>query len=306
MNIDLGKIVTALGEDTIADIGAPLGLSKELSLKAARSLAENFHGNSDEAIAAKMHACGESLPPEVSELERFGLHALPSQTVKPPRIAEAPVAFECVLHEKLETESRYVFIGRVQWLHARDGLVDAAVLPVRGRSLGTLVALGAGVAVRALVLALRGVRGAAGLAGIGAGGADADAEQPGESESGGERRCARDAFDVHSVTPFGRNSVEYVRSVPTPSDAMNSFFADTLSALGARCGSGYESDTRRKPLGNNGIGSWMNTASSWNCKGPAERCSTGPCVRRVGGLAHICGSITGWGGTGNPPHRGPT
>ena len=52
LNIDLGKIVTALGEDTIADIGAPLGLSKELSLKAARSLAENFHGNSDEAIAA--------------------------------------------------------------------------------------------------------------------------------------------------------------------------------------------------------------------------------------------------------------
>ena len=86
---------------------------------------------SDEAIAAKMHACGESLPPEVSELERFGLHALPSQTVKPPRITEAPVAFECVLHEKLETESRYVFIGRVLWLHARDGLADTETWRVR-------------------------------------------------------------------------------------------------------------------------------------------------------------------------------
>lgn len=86
---------------------------------------------SDEAMAAQMHACGESLPPEVSELERFGLHSLPSQTVKPPRIAEAPVAFECVLHEKLETESRYVFIGRVKWLHAREGLVDAETWRVR-------------------------------------------------------------------------------------------------------------------------------------------------------------------------------
>ena len=38
LNIDLGKIVIALGEDTIADIGAPLGLSKELSFKAARPL----------------------------------------------------------------------------------------------------------------------------------------------------------------------------------------------------------------------------------------------------------------------------
>jgi flavin reductase (DIM6/NTAB) family NADH-FMN oxidoreductase RutF len=86
---------------------------------------------SDEAIARQMHACGEALPPEVSELERFGLHAVPSQTVKPPRIVEAPVAFECVLHEKLETESRYIFIGRVLWLHARDGLVDAETWRVR-------------------------------------------------------------------------------------------------------------------------------------------------------------------------------
>jgi flavin reductase (DIM6/NTAB) family NADH-FMN oxidoreductase RutF len=34
------------------------------------------------------------------------------------------VAFECVLHETLETDSRYVFIGRIQWLAARDGLID--------------------------------------------------------------------------------------------------------------------------------------------------------------------------------------
>jgi len=86
---------------------------------------------SDEAMAAQMHACGESLPPQVSELQRFGLHATPSLSVRPPRIVEAPVAFECVLHEKLETESRYVFIGRVQWLHVRDGLVDTATWRVR-------------------------------------------------------------------------------------------------------------------------------------------------------------------------------
>ena len=41
------------------------------------------------------------------------------------------MAFECVLHEKLETESRYVFIGRVKWLHAREGLVDAETWRVR-------------------------------------------------------------------------------------------------------------------------------------------------------------------------------
>ena len=85
----------------------------------------------DEPMAAQMHACGEALPSEVSELAHVGLHALPSKTVAPPRIAEAPVAFECVLHEKLETDSRYVFIGRVQWLCAREGLVDTATWRVR-------------------------------------------------------------------------------------------------------------------------------------------------------------------------------
>ncbi len=78
----------------------------------------------DEAMATAMHRCGERLPPDVSELDKVGLHTAPSIHVKVPRIAEAPVAFECVLHEKLETPSRYVFIGRILSLHAREGLID--------------------------------------------------------------------------------------------------------------------------------------------------------------------------------------
>jgi len=78
----------------------------------------------DEAMAQKMHACGEALPPGVSELTHVGLTSVPSHTVKPPRIAQAPVAFECVLHETLETDSRYVFIGRVLWLCVKEGLID--------------------------------------------------------------------------------------------------------------------------------------------------------------------------------------
>jgi flavin reductase (DIM6/NTAB) family NADH-FMN oxidoreductase RutF len=85
----------------------------------------------DESIAQKMHGCGEAFAPEVNELEVVELTGVPAKTVRPPRIAEAPVAFECVLHEKLETESRYIFIGRIQWLHARDDLIDCDVWRVR-------------------------------------------------------------------------------------------------------------------------------------------------------------------------------
>lgn len=85
----------------------------------------------DEAMARQMHRCGEALPPDRSELDHVGLQALPSRVVAPPRIAEAPVALECTLWETLETESRQIFIGRVRWLHARDGLVDAKTWRVR-------------------------------------------------------------------------------------------------------------------------------------------------------------------------------
>lgn len=86
---------------------------------------------SDEAMAEKMHRCGERLPPEVSELQHVGLSTLPSKAVKPPRIAEAPVAFECTLWETLETTSRQIFIGQVRWLHAREGLIDTELWRVR-------------------------------------------------------------------------------------------------------------------------------------------------------------------------------
>jgi flavin reductase (DIM6/NTAB) family NADH-FMN oxidoreductase RutF len=85
----------------------------------------------DEAIADKMHHCGEPYPSEVSELDMVGFTQAPSLTVKPPRIAEAPVAFECIRHELLETPSRYVFIGRILSLHVREGLVDTERWRVR-------------------------------------------------------------------------------------------------------------------------------------------------------------------------------
>lgn len=85
----------------------------------------------DEPIAERMHACGACLPPEESEVAHAGFTTRASRTVAVPAIAEAPVAFECVLHEQLANASRYVFFGRVVSLHARDGLVDTQRWRVR-------------------------------------------------------------------------------------------------------------------------------------------------------------------------------
>jgi flavin reductase (DIM6/NTAB) family NADH-FMN oxidoreductase RutF len=98
---------------------------------------------SDEPMAQKMHDCGEALPADVSELSKVGLTPVPAHRVAPPRIQEAPVAFECVLHEKLETESRYVFIGRIAWLAARDGLIDTEAWRVNLRDYHPVARFGA-------------------------------------------------------------------------------------------------------------------------------------------------------------------
>ncbi len=93
----------------------------------------------DEAIAAPMHRCAEPFPPEVSEPEVVGLSLAPSQRVAVPRLAEAPVALECTLHQTVPIDRRELIIGRVRWLHARDGIVDPEtlrVIPTQYRPIG--------------------------------------------------------------------------------------------------------------------------------------------------------------------------
>ncbi|KLU27084.1 flavin reductase domain-containing protein [Caballeronia mineralivorans PML1(12)] len=106
------------------------GSLKDTAVNIARSREFVVH-LSDEAMAEKMHRCGERLPPDISELEKVGLTPVASSRVAPPRIAEAPVAFECTLWETLETTSRQIFIGRVHRLHARDELIDIETWRVR-------------------------------------------------------------------------------------------------------------------------------------------------------------------------------
>ena len=102
----------------------------------------------DEPIAEQMHRCGETLPPHQSELAHVGLTAAPSRLVRPPRIAEAPVAFECRLSEKIETNSRHIFIGEVLCLHARDELIDTERWRVRLQNYFPVARFGASFYIR--------------------------------------------------------------------------------------------------------------------------------------------------------------
>jgi flavin reductase (DIM6/NTAB) family NADH-FMN oxidoreductase RutF len=79
----------------------------------------------DEAIANSMHISSEEVPVNVSEFDTAGFTEAPCSVVRHPRIAQAPVSFECKLYKRVEIgHMRDIIFGEVVHIHARDGLID--------------------------------------------------------------------------------------------------------------------------------------------------------------------------------------
>jgi flavin reductase (DIM6/NTAB) family NADH-FMN oxidoreductase RutF len=99
-------------------------------------------------LADAMNQSCAAVPPEVSEFELAGLTPLASEKVRPPRVAESPVTFECrstqivqlqgIDGEKVPT---WLVLGEVVAVHIakallKDGVYDTARRrphPARGR-----------------------------------------------------------------------------------------------------------------------------------------------------------------------------
>ena len=78
-----------------------------------------------EANARAMNVTCIDAPPEIDELALAGLTAAPSHKVKPPRIAQSPVSFECRVLASLVTGPRQtIAIGRVVCAHIDDAFVQ--------------------------------------------------------------------------------------------------------------------------------------------------------------------------------------
>ena len=91
-----------------------------------------------EAIAEKMNIASGDYAETVSEFDEAGLTRAPSELVKPPRIAESPVNFECRLIRAVHIGENTVFFGEAVRLHINDdvmanGLVDVQRLRPIGR-----------------------------------------------------------------------------------------------------------------------------------------------------------------------------
>lgn len=84
------------------------------------------------ALREAMNITATDLPHEVDEFERAGLAKAPSTRVRPPRVADSPVQFECRLLQTVRIPGNTpvgtvdVIFGRVVAVHIADGALDGS------------------------------------------------------------------------------------------------------------------------------------------------------------------------------------
>jgi len=82
-----------------------------------------------EAFERQMAACAEPLPHGQSEFDLSGLTPAPSTLVRPPRVAESPLSFECRALRILRLApgapgGGNIVLGQILHIHAADGLIN--------------------------------------------------------------------------------------------------------------------------------------------------------------------------------------
>ena len=99
-----------------------------------------------ERLVEAMNITAVDAPNGMNELELAGLETLPSEFIKPPRIADSPVAFECVsLNSVVTGPQQTIVIGRVLAVHIHDqyvldaenGYLDTKGFDLVARSFGS-------------------------------------------------------------------------------------------------------------------------------------------------------------------------
>jgi flavin reductase (DIM6/NTAB) family NADH-FMN oxidoreductase RutF len=98
-----------------------------------------------EAISAQANTSAAEVAPEVDEFELAGLTPLPSEAVRPARVAESPAQMECRLLQVVYTSHNpgggVIVLGEIVRFHVRENLfndfrVDPASLDAVGRMAG--------------------------------------------------------------------------------------------------------------------------------------------------------------------------
>jgi flavin reductase (DIM6/NTAB) family NADH-FMN oxidoreductase RutF len=96
-----------------------------------------------EEFAEKMNICSGEYPPEVDEFQVSGLTPVPSDLVKPARVAESHIHMECrllwIFHISERVLGGSIVLGEVLRFHVDDALVeDFAIDPDKLHPIGRM------------------------------------------------------------------------------------------------------------------------------------------------------------------------
>jgi flavin reductase (DIM6/NTAB) family NADH-FMN oxidoreductase RutF len=92
-----------------------------------------------EELAQQVQMCGEKLHAGAQKLQLAGLRTVESVHIRPPRIAESKIHFECKLHSILSFGQSHMVVGEVVIMHAREGIVqNGKIDPLNYRPLGRI------------------------------------------------------------------------------------------------------------------------------------------------------------------------
>lgn len=97
----------------------------------------------DRANVEAMAVTAAAVAPDVDELQVAGLTAAPGEKIASPRIAEAPVAFECERYLGIQVSSaREIILGRIVMAHIREDIIDPATCYSDHRTLDAVGRMG--------------------------------------------------------------------------------------------------------------------------------------------------------------------
>jgi flavin reductase (DIM6/NTAB) family NADH-FMN oxidoreductase RutF len=96
-----------------------------------------------EEFAGKMNATSAQVPPEVDEFALSGLTPIPSELIKPARVAESHVHMECrllqMVHVSEQPGGGSLVLGEVLRFHVREDLIDNfRIDPEKLRAIGRM------------------------------------------------------------------------------------------------------------------------------------------------------------------------
>jgi len=114
-------------------VGLPSTGEKKDTLRNIEETGEFVINLPNEETVEQMNLSATELPYGESEFEWAGVTSEPSQSIRVPRVAEAPVAFECTLNQIVTISDQpgggSAIFGEVQHIYIRDDIyVDSYVL----------------------------------------------------------------------------------------------------------------------------------------------------------------------------------